>query len=308
MDKVDKLVSELNDDGNDVVVLIRKGKDVNYNGKYFSSAYISSEVEQVLPFNLLDLVDSCNIKKYERRKSNSLITMSIPLDNPDLIHNYVNGIFKLLRQVPCKSLAKLWIKLIEPGKKTKFPYIKGNAMKPSWWPNGVEHREPDHLKKPDRLQLMCSLILEVLPRINNLDLVEDIVRVTLSLPIFKNNKIKESLIISALKISNSLILGQNIAEGVINLKYVNKKNIKDGTMTEEFKKDKAETDESINLIDYYGDITFESSTDSGSDTSSFSQMSEVDTISEYRFTLEDTNSFTNINLWEDSPNSKENSF
>lgn len=56
--------------------------------------------------------------------------------------------FGQLQQGMCKTVAKAWIKIIEPKKQTRCPYNKGEEGKPAWWPAGVRHKEPDHLMKP----------------------------------------------------------------------------------------------------------------------------------------------------------------
>lgn len=66
---------------------------------------------------------------------------------PDAIDNYYTSRFAALQQATCKLVVKAWIKVIEPKKQMKFPYNKGEDLKPTWWPEGVRHREPDHLSK-----------------------------------------------------------------------------------------------------------------------------------------------------------------
>lgn len=66
---------------------------------------------------------------------------------PDAIDNYYNSRFAALQQATCKLVVKAWIKVIEPKKQMKYPYNKGEDLKPNWWPEGVRHREPDHLSK-----------------------------------------------------------------------------------------------------------------------------------------------------------------
>ena len=66
---------------------------------------------------------------------------------PDAIDNYYHTRFAALQQATCKLVVKAWIKVIEPKKQMKFPYNKGEDLKPTWWPEGVRHREPDHLSK-----------------------------------------------------------------------------------------------------------------------------------------------------------------
>lgn len=56
-------------------------------------------------------------------------------------------IFKSLQELSMKAILKEWIKKIEPGKSRSFPYHGGRGLPPKWWPSGVEHVEPDHLKK-----------------------------------------------------------------------------------------------------------------------------------------------------------------
>lgn len=66
---------------------------------------------------------------------------------PEAVDPYYNARFAALQQATCKLVVKNWIKVIEPKKQMKFPYNKGEDLKPLWWPEGVRHREPDHLSK-----------------------------------------------------------------------------------------------------------------------------------------------------------------
>lgn len=66
---------------------------------------------------------------------------------PEAIEAYYTSRFAALQQATCKLVVKAWIKVIEPKKQMKFPYNKGEDLKPQWWPEGVRHREPDHLSK-----------------------------------------------------------------------------------------------------------------------------------------------------------------
>lgn len=73
----------------------------------------------------------------------------------DLLEQY-NGLFSCINQSICKSLAKLWIKIIDPTKQATHPYKI--AKKPDWWPKNVDHIEPDHLLKNQRIELLISII------------------------------------------------------------------------------------------------------------------------------------------------------
>ena len=84
-------------------------------------------------------------------------------DEEAMKHYYLTR-FKQIQQIPCKSIAKAWIKLIEPKKQVKHPYnggkkarrmgVKkngGELTRPDWWPKrGCPHKEPDHQKKERR--------------------------------------------------------------------------------------------------------------------------------------------------------------
>lgn len=63
------------------------------------------------------------------------------------LDSYYESKFAALQQATCKLVVKAWIKVIEPKKQMKYPYNKGEELKPAWWPEGVRHREPDHLSK-----------------------------------------------------------------------------------------------------------------------------------------------------------------
>lgn len=82
---------------------------------------------------------------------------------PEELPNYYQSRFSWLQQDVCKLIVKAWIKVIEPKKQNKFPYNKGDSFKPEWWPEGVRHREPDHLHKQGKpfccFALLASLSL-----------------------------------------------------------------------------------------------------------------------------------------------------
>ncbi|KAG9035245.1 hypothetical protein FRB95_011688 [Tulasnella sp. JGI-2019a] len=66
--------------------------------------------------------------------------------------------FHRLQQTTTKLVAKCWIKVIEPKKQNKFPYQKGDASKPDWWPQTLRHKEPDHLLKAERNSLLLAVL------------------------------------------------------------------------------------------------------------------------------------------------------
>lgn len=55
-------------------------------------------------------------------------------------------------QLGCRSVAKAWVKALQPRKQTIYPYRGPGATRPSWWPTDVPHVEPDHLSKVSESQ------------------------------------------------------------------------------------------------------------------------------------------------------------
>lgn len=74
------------------------------------------------------------------------------------VKNYLYNCFEEFQQVPCKLLAKAWIRIIEPKKQSTYPYKNGDSSKPYWWPASCVHREPDHLKKDERINLLINIL------------------------------------------------------------------------------------------------------------------------------------------------------
>ena len=93
---------------------------------------------------MVDDASSDVFKKVTPSPSTPMHTLTL---SADAIDNYYASRFAALQQATCKLVVKAWIKVIEPKKQMKFPYNKGEDLKPAWWPEGVRHREPDHLSK-----------------------------------------------------------------------------------------------------------------------------------------------------------------
>ncbi|KAF3482510.1 uncharacterized protein GIQ15_05269 [Arthroderma uncinatum] len=93
----------------------------------------------------------------------------VPLEigNEEKVEAYYESAFRAFQQINCRQVAKAYIKIIEPRKQVKHPYNGGRGApgekgdpektKPDWWPTGVIHREPDHLKKPERIRLLVHI-------------------------------------------------------------------------------------------------------------------------------------------------------
>ena len=95
-------------------------------------------------------------------------TRQLCIGNETEVRGFLLQCFKNVQQDHVKTIAKAWIKVINPNKQTNYPYAGGPNRAPPWWPprpldavqptqrNGyVRHREPDHLKKEGESLLMC---------------------------------------------------------------------------------------------------------------------------------------------------------
>ncbi|KAL4779696.1 hypothetical protein BJX76DRAFT_69354 [Aspergillus varians] len=129
--------------------------------------------------SISQLVD--NHQKRKRASHEYVLPMSITcypqtmlsIGNQSLLRKYYEKAFDSLQQTNCRILAKAYIKLVEPRKQVNYPYngrkvISGipqqfdpEETKPAWWPVGVTHREPDHLRKPERIRLLVHILCEL---------------------------------------------------------------------------------------------------------------------------------------------------
>ncbi|RAL63369.1 hypothetical protein DID88_003792 [Monilinia fructigena] len=90
-------------------------------------------------------------------------TMPLRIGDEEEVTKFYSCRFKDMQQASCKVMGKAFVKLVEPRKQTHYPYTKGAAKAPPWWPvtSGellVRHREPDHLLKPERIRLLVHIL------------------------------------------------------------------------------------------------------------------------------------------------------
>lgn len=78
--------------------------------------------------------------------------------SPQQLLNQYRDLFNSLSQYICKDVAKAWIKILEPNKQALFPYRDYNKSKPDWWPQHVNHIEPDHLDKIGRVEVLINVL------------------------------------------------------------------------------------------------------------------------------------------------------
>ncbi|KAM0786887.1 hypothetical protein ACM66B_002312 [Microbotryomycetes sp. NB124-2] len=78
--------------------------------------------------------------------------------SPETIGDWFSKRLEIIPQQVSKTIAKLWVKVIEPEKQSFYPYNRGDAGAPPWWPRSIRHKEPDHLYKVERITLLATLI------------------------------------------------------------------------------------------------------------------------------------------------------
>ncbi|GFF90509.1 hypothetical protein IFM47457_08512 [Aspergillus lentulus] len=97
----------------------------------------------------------------------------LPLRDRRLLRRFYQKAFESLQQINCRTIAKAYVKLVEPRKQVNYPYngrkliagisrqLDPEMTKPAWWPHGVTHREPDHLPKAERVRLLVHILCEL---------------------------------------------------------------------------------------------------------------------------------------------------
>ncbi|EEH49732.2 uncharacterized protein PADG_05811 [Paracoccidioides brasiliensis Pb18] len=144
------------------------------NSKYHSKSKRAQYLSPLSPMppqkrqRLEDAINGLSVgnddKKSENQRAHG-IWMSV--GNEEEMLAFYSEFFKAFQQINCRQIAKAYIKFIEPRKQAKHPYNGGRAgpedtrdpekTKPDWWPPGVIHKEPDHLKKIPRVNLLIHI-------------------------------------------------------------------------------------------------------------------------------------------------------
>ncbi len=89
---------------------------------------------------------------------------SIMIGDTEAVDDVYYDKFIAIQQIPCKAIAKAWIKVLEPKKQANHPYNGGKRKEesmakygrdnpgalssPNYWPSkNCRHKEPDHIYK-----------------------------------------------------------------------------------------------------------------------------------------------------------------
>ncbi|KAK8179729.1 hypothetical protein BC567DRAFT_225030 [Phyllosticta citribraziliensis] len=134
-----------------------------------------------------------------------LPTVSFEIQDFRQVVSHTGLRFEQSQQLAAKTVLKQWIKAIEPKKQSRFPYVNSDENKsgkkrskprdgpdtPAWWPKErqewwgwlphpgcktlerVRHKEPDHLRKDERLVLGVQILLVKAEEDGGIDLLEN---------------------------------------------------------------------------------------------------------------------------------------
>ncbi|EKV04048.1 hypothetical protein PDIG_91350 [Penicillium digitatum PHI26] len=120
---------------------------------------------------------------------NSASMVSLRIGDTSKVTAYYERAYREFQQLNCRAIAKEFIRAIEPLKQVKHPYNgktpvgsasgterNPEATKPNWWPPGVMHKEPDHLKKEYRLQLLVHITCKLGSHGITIDMLKQVAR------------------------------------------------------------------------------------------------------------------------------------
>ncbi|KAH3687121.1 hypothetical protein WICPIJ_001902 [Wickerhamomyces pijperi] len=152
---------------------------------------------------------------------------TLTISNTASVQQHFRSCFREIQQLTCKSIAKEWIKIIEPKKQTRHPYKEGDSAKPKWWPDRVKHLEPDHLLKNERITLLVSIISSADCDLETLDLFKRGTDSLKNLDLYKRRILDEVYLIAGHR--------ARVAGGLVSGEYVINVSDFEGTVTQEIK-------------------------------------------------------------------------
>ncbi|CEP63247.1 uncharacterized protein LALA0_S07e05798g [Lachancea lanzarotensis] len=212
METLLRAIESLEKDGYEIAALVQVPGDNNP-----PRIVCSRSLDAHLQTTLWDICEAHHQQKAQNRQGsqvkpdlaldNNVELLDLDLRNPYEVEKYLKSVFSMLRQLQCKAIAKAWIKVVEPRKKSRYPYIKGELFKPYWWPSNVEHREPDHLRKPQRIMLMIAILTRLVPHCNDPNLLRKLKKSTMSIHFPKNTSQHQIALEYVYNICGALCLG-----------------------------------------------------------------------------------------------------
>ncbi|KAH1486640.1 hypothetical protein LV164_001527 [Aspergillus fumigatus] len=97
-------------------------------------------------------------------------TVAFTIGDTEKVLAFYESTLEMFNQENCESLIQAFISVIEPCKRVFYPYNGRLAVgqprddwdpertKPPWWPAGILHIEPHHLRKNDRIDLLINIL------------------------------------------------------------------------------------------------------------------------------------------------------
>ena len=98
----------------------------------------------------------------------------LQIGDREAVQQFFHDALNDLQQINCRSVSKKLIQIIEPRKQVNHPYNgrckskdrkemekASRSTRPSWWPPGVRHKEPDHLVKSGEHPILSIIALGV---------------------------------------------------------------------------------------------------------------------------------------------------
>ncbi|KAF2841493.1 hypothetical protein M501DRAFT_990001 [Patellaria atrata CBS 101060] len=87
---------------------------------------------------------------------------TLAASKPEEVIEFMETRLKSIGQLALKAILKIWIKVIEPNKQSKYPYTSKSTgpNMPPWWPpsDKCRFKEPDHLSKSERIILAIHVL------------------------------------------------------------------------------------------------------------------------------------------------------
>lgn len=71
---------------------------------------------------------------------------------------YYSKVFEKLTGDVIRKIGKCWTESVHPGGDVDKPVGGGDNARPRWWPAGVPHSDPSHLRKPNGVALLVAVI------------------------------------------------------------------------------------------------------------------------------------------------------
>ncbi|KAK3903206.1 hypothetical protein C8A05DRAFT_14822, partial [Staphylotrichum tortipilum] len=165
----------------DIHAMFRRNKFLQIMSRAASSEPIESPAWETAPQSSdeePDMTDVDPVRTYVPSNGRLAPESRLTDPSPVIVHSKVNlrigdakavqrfyeSRLKAVQQIACNGIAKAFVKVIAPKKQVTNPYTGGLGTAPDWWPEKygdgkeVRHIEPDHLHKPERIEVLKQIL------------------------------------------------------------------------------------------------------------------------------------------------------